>query len=537
MEKTGNTISSKLHAFVLKAPFLRSLKLRIFLITFLFGMIPVSIMRYGILSNYETRVVNVRTSEAQTQLRILANHLITYNYLKNPDSVIVNAELAQFSSFYDGRVLIIDDALRIVKDTYDMSAGKIIVSQDVVRCLRNGSKAVSSNYVRKEGYIEVIIPISETRSLESGDYSAGSEKEEETVYGVILASVSTDSINATIDILDRRASLLEVILLLFVFSLGLLLSGELVRPFEKLTREIQDVKAGFSSAPASVNDYLETENMVDAFNQVLGRMRALDESRQEFVSNVSHELKTPMTSMKVLADSLLQQGEAVPAEMYREFLQDIDNELDRENKMIGELLNLAKMDRRQVTMNISQVNINDLLEIILKRVRPLAMQRDIEMTLVSEREVTAEIDEVKMTMVFTNLIENAVKYNKDHGKVKVTVNSDHKNVIVTVEDTGIGIPEESIGRIYERFYRVDKSRSREIGGTGLGLSITKSAILLHKGQIDVESKENVGTKFTVTIPIKHSPDQMPSRASAQDVMKKYIGELKLPHGNEEKKAN
>ena len=93
------------------------------------------------------------------------------------------------------------------------------------------------------------------------------EKEEETVYGVILASVSTDSINATIDILDRRASLLEVILLLFVFSLGLLLSGELVRPFEKLTREIQDVKAGFSSAPASVNDYLETENMVDAFNQ------------------------------------------------------------------------------------------------------------------------------------------------------------------------------------------------------------------------------------------------------------------------------
>ena len=87
-------------------------------------MIPVSIMRYGILSNYETRVVNVRTSEAQTQLRILANHLITYNYLKNPDSVIVNAELAQFSSFYDGRVLIIDDALRIVKDTYDMSAGK-----------------------------------------------------------------------------------------------------------------------------------------------------------------------------------------------------------------------------------------------------------------------------------------------------------------------------------------------------------------------------------------------------------------------------
>lgn len=490
-----------------RIPILRSLKFRIFIIMFLIGSIPGIILRYGILSNYESRVVNVRTSEAQTQLRILANHLITYDYLGTPDSAVVNAELAQFSSFYDGRVLVIDDKLRVIKDTYEMATGKTVVSEDVVKCLRYGSNGISSRYRKKEGFIEVVIPIVETASLESGDYLGPRDTAEEHVRGVILGSISTDSIMATIENLGRRASLMQIVVVLVVFAIAILASGGLLRPFDKLTRAIADVQAGYTSRPVTANDYLETEHIVDAFNQVLGRMRALDESRQEFVSNVSHELKTPMTSMKVLADSLLQQGDGVPPEMYREFLQDINNELDRENRMIQELLSLARMDRRKVTMNVKAVNINELVEILLKRMRPLAQPRDVELVLVSEREVTAEIDEVKMTMVFSNLIENAVKYNKEHGRVTVTIDSDHKNLIVTVEDTGPGIPAESVGRIFERFYRVDKSRSREIGGTGLGLSIAKSAVLLHKGTIEVKSEEGTGTVFTVTVPLNYIPVQ------------------------------
>ncbi len=161
------------------------------------------------------------------------------------------------------------------------------------------------------------------------------------------------------------------------------------------------------------------------------------------------------------------------------------------------------MDRKQVQMNVSSVNIGELLETVMKRIRPLALQKDVELTLISERDVVAEVDEIKMNTIFTNLIENAVKYNKDHGKVTVALNADHKNFVLTVEDTGIGIPEEAAGRVFERFYRVDKSRSREIGGTGLGLSITKSAVLLHKGTITVESAEEEGTKFTVTIPLTY----------------------------------
>jgi anti-sigma regulatory factor (Ser/Thr protein kinase) len=161
------------------------------------------------------------------------------------------------------------------------------------------------------------------------------------------------------------------------------------------------------------------------------------------------------------------------------------------------------MDRKDSRLNVKECNVNEMVELILRRLRPIAQKRDIELTMVSMREVYAEIDEVKMVMVITNLVENAIKYNRDHGKVRVTINADPYNFYISVEDTGVGIPQDSLDKIYERFYRVDKSRSREVGGTGLGLSITKSIILQHHGAIDVSSIEGEGTKFTVTVPLTY----------------------------------
>jgi signal transduction histidine kinase len=202
----------------------------------------------------------------------------------------------------------------------------------------------------------------------------------------------------------------------------------------------------------------------------------LDDSRQEFVPNVSHELKTPLTSMKVLADSLLMQEDA-PIEFYKEFMTDITEEIERENKIINDLLSLVKMDKKSSDLNIKSENINELVERILKRLQPIAAQQNVEVLFESFRPITAEVDEVKITLALTNLVENAVKYNKEHGFVKVTLDADHQYFTVEVEDTGIGIPEESYDQIFERFYREDKSHSREIGGTGLGLAITKNVIL------------------------------------------------------------
>ena len=156
-------------------------------------------------------------------------------------------------------------------------------------------------------------------------------------------------------------------------------------------------------------DYTETALITDAFNKMLSRMKILDESRNEFVSNVSHELKTPLTSMKVLADSLVGQ-EGVPEELYQEFMGDITAEIDRENKIITDLLSLVKMDKKAADLNVEHLNINQLLEDILKRLRPIADKRHIDLILDSFRPVEADVDEVKFTLAVSNLVENGIKY-------------------------------------------------------------------------------------------------------------------------------
>ncbi|MCH5259610.1 MAG: two-component sensor histidine kinase [Lachnospiraceae bacterium] len=495
---SGVWVITLLNNFLHKLNFLKSLKTRIFLIMIVVGLIPCVVMRHAIVQNYEKRAVNVRTSDITTQLRILANHLITYHYLQDTSSEVINAEIDQLSSLYDGRVMIINSDLRVVKDTYGISESKTMISEEVVRCAKGES---ASRYDKDNGYIEMTIPITETVSVGS---DSGDGERSEIVRGVMLVSASTDSVITTMNILNRQALIMEVIVILVIFILSVLAAQALIHPFEKVTDALNKAQEGYTDDPISVLDCLETENIGEAFNRVLGRMKVLDDSRQEFVSNVSHELKTPITSMKVLADSLISQRD-VPIEVYQEFMEDIAKEIEREDEIITDLLSLVKMDRTVADLNITEVDMNVLVELIMRRLRPIAQKRDVELVYESVRPVTAAVDEVKITLVISNLIENAVKYNKEHGWVKVTLDADHQFFTVEVADSGIGIPEESLDHIYERFYRVDKSRSREIGGTGLGLAITRSAVLKHRGSIKVESIEGEGTTFTVKIPLSYIP--------------------------------
>ena len=252
----------------------------------------------------------------------------------------------------------------------------------------------------------------------------------------------------------------------------------------------------------SENTYKETWNISQAVQSTITKLRTVDQSREEFVSNVSHELKTPITSIRVLADSLMSMEE-VPVELYREFMTVISDEIDRESKIIDDLLSLVKMDKAAAELNIAQVDINALVQQILKRLRPIAKKRNVELIYESIREVTADVDEVKLSLAINNLVENAVKYNIENGWVRVTLDADHKFFYIKVADSGIGIPEEYQEHIFERFYRVDKARSRETGGTGLGLSITRNVILMHHGAIRLSSKEGEGSTFTVRIPLNY----------------------------------
>ena len=467
-------------------------------------------IRQGIMNSYEQRAIEQRAQIVQAQLKIIADHLINEhyldnnNYLDNRNSAGINAELMMLSNIYDGRIQIIDAGMNIIKDTYGINEGKTPISEEVIKCFLGESVI---NYNPEHGYIEITTPIVDNRSNEVSmatmqNLNTASEQTVSKIRGVMLTRVSTDYIQGTMEVLGRKAAIMITLIIIVVMSLALVLSIVLTKPFERITKAINEVKAGYSDESISVPDMAETVHIVDAFNQLLHRMKVLDDSRQEFVANVSHELKTPLTSMKVLADSLLSMDN-IPVELYQEFMGDIVSEIDRENKIITDLLALVKMDKTAADLNIASININDLTELILKRLRPIARKKDVEVVFESNREVIAEVDEVKLTLVISNLVENAIKYNKDQGWVKVVLDADHQCFTIEVSDSGVGIPEESFAQIYERFYRVDKSHSREIGGTGLGLAITKNAVLMHRGAITVTSKEGEGTTFFVKIPLNY----------------------------------
>lgn len=465
----------------------KSLRFRIVVLLILVSSIPCFAIKETILQKYEDRAVAWRTAEIQNQCTILSNQLSAANYLKEPISEVINAELSQLSNVYDGRVMVIDEEYHIIKDTFGVEAGKTILSPDVIQCF---SGTGTSHYDGENRYIEITTPIMEKENKESH------------VKGVILVSISTDIIHDTLGELESKANLLFLMTMLVVIVAGSFVAYVMTKPFGEISRVIEDITEGYDSDNLHVDTYTETMQISEAFNKMRSRMKVLDDSRQEFVSNVSHELKTPLTSMKVLADSLLAQEDA-PVELYKEFMGDITEEIERENKIINDLLSLVKMDKTAADLNIKSENINEVVERILKRLRPIAALRNIELVFESFRPVTAEVDEVKLSLAISNLVENAIKYNKENGWVQVSLNADHKYFYVKVADSGMGIPQESLDHIFERFYRVDKSHSKEISGTGLGLAIARNAIITHRGAIKVHSEEGEGTTFTVRVPLNY----------------------------------
>lgn len=469
----------------MKQSFFKSLRFRIMVLLVIIGIVPCLIIEKVIVNSYESRAVELKKINVKNQCDILGKQLMKEGYLEYQQSDVINGELSILSTVYNGRILIINRSGRIIKDTYDIDEGKYMLSEEVIQCFEGVD---TSYYDDSNDYIEQTVSLKYDKSKQ--------------IDGVMLVSTSTGEIRDSIEILEHRGNLLMLAISILVLVLGYLLSKSLVKPFTRVSKAIEELTDGYLNEEISVLDYSETQMLSSVFNKMLKRMKVLDDSRQEFVANVSHELKTPMTSIKVLADSLVGQ-ENVPVELYQEFMQDIAVEIDRENKIITDLLALVKMDKKASDLNIEKVNINELMESILKRLKPIADKKKVELVLESYRPIVAEVDEVKLSLALSNLVENGIKYNVEDGWVHVTLNADHKYFYVTVADSGVGIPKDSIDKIFERFYRVDKSHSREIGGTGLGLAITRNAIAMHRGAVKVKSEEQKGTTFSVRIPLNY----------------------------------
>ncbi len=467
--------------------YLKSLRARIFVIVLLVGLVPIFLMKNLILDNYEDQSAQQKSTLIQNQCQQIVDQVGSSGYIRNVESKQVDRQLTQLATIYNGRVIIVNSNFRIVRDTYEIDEDKVIISEEVLQCFLGTD---STNYNPDDEFLELTLPV---KNPETG-----------AIEGIMIVSVTTQDVKDGKEALGNTVLILQIVLTLLIFVAAYYVARVLTKPFGKITRSLEGVQGDVAEQEISIPDYTETKLLSEAYNQMLHRLKVQEDSRQEFVSNVSHELKTPITSMKVLADSLLAQEE-VPNELYREFMTDIAEEIDRENKIISDLLSLVKMDKRSSDINIQETNINHLIETLLKRLRPIAAARGIDLVLESFKPVMAEVDETKLSLAFSNLIENGIKYNKEDGWVHISLNVDNKYFYVKVEDSGIGIPQEDQENIFERFYRVDKSHSREIGGTGLGLAITRSAVLMHHGAIKVYSEEGEGTTFTVRIPLKYVP--------------------------------
>lgn len=471
-----------------RSEYLKSFRLRIFLVIVLAVLISATIMRAAAEANLRDRMVEQRIKEMTEQVRVTASRMKNYDFFHDTTSDVINAQLSQLSAVFEGRILVMDRGFRVIADTYDISIGRYMIGEEVIRCYFGESV---TNYDRGSRYVEVAVPVTE-KDAETG---------ENIVTGIILASAATDYISRTADDIARRGWIIEIVLVVVMIGLAAAIAIMMARPFERVSKAMGSVVSFEEDLPV-VSDYKETQEIVDAFHKLRQRLKTLDESRQEFVSNVSHELKTPIASIKVLADSLNMQEDA-PLEMYKDFMQDISAEVDRENEIISDLLDLVRMDKGASGMHVENIKVNELLEQITKRLGPLARKSEVDLILESRRVVNADMDEVKMTQAITNIIENGIKYNKHPGWVRIVLDADHQYMSLTISDSGTGIPEAELSHIFERFYRGDKSHSKEISGTGLGLSITRKTILLHRGSINVSSVLGEGTTFVVKLPLSY----------------------------------
>ena len=274
------------------------------------------------------------------------------------------------------------------------------------------------------------------------------------------------------------------------------------RRMRKILTSMRMVREGEYSHKIQMRGSDEYATLATEFNKLTDKLQQTEITERQFVSDASHELKTPLASIKLLSDSILQNE--MDADTMREFVADIGAESDRLTRMAQKLLTLSRASADETEGGEHEVvDVGRTLSRVFRMLVPLADRQTVELTASVEKGCTILSFEDDAYQILFNLVENGIKYNNENGWVRVSLNADHKYFYVTVADSGIGIPEESIAHIFERFYRVDKSHSREIGGTGLGLAIARSAIVMHRGAIRVYSKENEGTTFSVRIPLNY----------------------------------
>ena len=292
---------------------------------------------------------------------------------------------------------------------------------------------------------------------------------------------------------------------LLVLTLSAAVSRSITRRLESLQTAIRGVREGAYNQRAILSGHDEFTQIAGEFNDLVDRLQETESARRQFVSDASHELKTPLAAIRLLTDSILQ-NENIDNDTAREFVSDIGQEAERLSRITEDLLRLTRLDSG-VLEKPSRIQVGPVLDRVVRMLRPVADEKAVDVETAGDGVVVAT--EGELHQILYNLAENAIKYNRRGGFVRVRVSGGEEITTITVEDNGIGIPAEDLTHVFERFYRVDKARSRAAGGTGLGLSIVRDTVSRRGGDIWAENIPEGGTRFTVKLPCGEGEEAAP----------------------------
>ena len=403
-----------------------------------------------------------------------------------------------------GRVLVVDRYGVVQADTSSKLTGTRFPNREVANVL-NGAESDYGFYDAGESgnfWLRSALSFYENVRSMSGLYAHAILRDGACVGALVYVS-AVQEIYENLHGIQLKILLWMFIVAALVLIVSMYVMRTITRPIGELSEGIRKMTGGDLSARVNVRGRNEFSELARAFNSMSEKIEALDKTRSQFVSNASHELKTPLSTMKILIETLLYQDPVDPA-MTKDFLNDVNKEIDRLNRIVSDLLTLVNIDSGGMKLNLAELSLNALLDEQVKRLLPLARENGIEINLEMKDEITIVGDSLKLQQVIYNVIDNAIKYTPRGGEVETSLLRSGRRALIRISDTGIGIPAEDLPHIFDRFYRVDKARSRATGGTGLGLSIVKQIVQQHGGNITATSIEGKGTSFEIDLPVQQS---------------------------------
>ena len=399
----------------------------------------------------------------------------------------VNNVVNQIGSLRVNRLVITDSSgISIYDSLEDSQVGKYMVLPEIVQAL-GGYDVFSWSYHDGAMQSRAATPIMSY----------------DTMIGCVYMMEYDTEQGALIQSLQKNTFYISLVLELCVTIFAIFFSNSFTQRLRKIMVSMRIIREGDYSHKVNMGGNDELTVLGNEFNDLVARLQISEQKRRNFVSDASHELKTPLASIKLLSDSILQND--MDAETVKEFVGDIGNEADRLNRMTQKLLSLTRIESQEDS-DCEIVNIVPTVDRVVRMLTGIAGENKITIHTNIVQDSPILIIEDDLYQIIFNLVENGIKYNVPGGMLTVTVDRSDENAIVGVKDTGVGIPADSVTHVFERFYRVDKARSRKSGGSGLGLSIVRNMIERNGGAITVESTVGEGSTFTLSFPVFDTED-------------------------------